>query len=100
MKAGLWPEPPPVTMPTLPGTGAIAARSTRGSSVAATTSGCARTKPRSMSSTTSAGSSMIRCMGPLPAVAPNGEQACIHAFGQPSALEKERQLHRLLAHQG
>ena len=38
MKAGLCPEPPPVTMPTLPFTGAQWYRSTRGLSVGTTRS--------------------------------------------------------------
>ena len=63
-KRGLVPQPPPVTTPTLPFTGAAAYLITRGLSVRATMSRCARTKPLSMSSTTPFGSFRIRCTRP------------------------------------
>src|SRR3954454_238236 len=53
--SGSWPDPPPETMPTLPGTGASARKSTR-LAWSTRSSGCAAATPRRASRTTSAGS--------------------------------------------
>src|SRR3978361_73610 len=59
---GSWPEPPPETSPTLPGTG-LSPRKTIRFSWSTRSSGWARAMPRSASATTSAGSLMSFFIG-------------------------------------
>ena len=60
INAGLCPEPPPVTIPTFPSTGAFLYFNTLASSVVDTISLCVFTKPFNISSTTKSGLFTIR----------------------------------------
>src|SRR5512141_851441 len=62
MNTGRWPDPPPVAIATLPGTGASARTIARPAGIRSWP-GCAATIPSSISSTNWAGSLRIFCIG-------------------------------------